>query len=211
MPRRYLAKHPLPIADELLKFVRPRKEWKFEELASSVEQLKAGRSFSNGKQIFQAATCVSCHKFGGTGNEIGPDLTKIDPKQNKPIEILHDLLDPSFRINEKYQTFTFELESGKVITGLVVAETPKEVKVIENPLAKAEPVTIKKSRHRRAQEVAGVDHAQGIARQADARGDSRFDRVCGRRRESAQSAVPGRSRAWTLNVGGGEKPRRKHG
>jgi putative heme-binding domain-containing protein len=144
-PEAYLAKHPLPIADELLKFVRPRKEWKLEELALSVEQLKDGRSFSNGKQIFQAASCVSCHKFGGTGNEIGPDLTKLDPKQQKPIEILHDLLDPSFRINEKYQTFTFELESGKVLTGLVVAETPDVVKVIENPLAKAEPVTIKKA------------------------------------------------------------------
>jgi putative heme-binding domain-containing protein len=141
----YLAKHPLPVADELLKFVRPRKEWKFEELASSVEQLKNGRSFSNGKQIFQAASCVSCHKFGGAGAEIGPDLTKLDPKQNKPIEILRDLLDPSFRINEKYQTFTFELESGKVVTGLVVAETPDTVKVIENPLVKAEPVTIKKA------------------------------------------------------------------
>jgi putative heme-binding domain-containing protein len=150
----YLAKHPLPIADELLKFVRPRKEWKFEELASSVEQLdvptrsvatRRGRSFSNGKQIFQAASCVSCHKFGGTGNEIGPDLTKLDPKQQKPIEILRDLLDPSFRINEKYQTFTFELESGKVVTGLVVAETADVVKVIENPLAKADPVTIQKT------------------------------------------------------------------
>jgi putative heme-binding domain-containing protein len=144
-PEGYLTKHPLPIADELLKFVRPRKEWKFEELASSIEQLKDGRSFSNGKQIFQAASCVSCHKLGGAGNEIGPDLTKLDPKQQKPIEILRDILDPSFRINEKYQTFTFELESGKVITGLVVTETPDLVKVIENPLAKAEPVTIKKS------------------------------------------------------------------
>jgi putative heme-binding domain-containing protein len=144
-PESYLAKHPLPISDELLKFVRPRKEWKFDELASSVEQLKEGRSFSNGKQIFQAASCISCHKFGGAGSELGPDLTKLDPKQQKPIEILRDLLDPSFRINEKYQTFTFELESGKVLTGLVVAETPEAVKVIENPLAKAEAVTIQKT------------------------------------------------------------------
>jgi len=141
----YLAKHPLPIADELLKFVRPRKEWKFEELSASVEHLKEGRSFSNGKQIFQVANCVACHKLNGAGIEVGPDLTKIDPKQDKPIEILHDILDPSFRINEKYQTFTFELNSGKVVTGLVVAETPEMVKVLENPLAKADPVILKKS------------------------------------------------------------------
>jgi putative heme-binding domain-containing protein len=125
--------------------VRPRKEWKLEELASSVEGLKEGRSFTNGKLIFQAASCVSCHKLNGVGNEIGPDLTKLDPKLQKPIEILKDILDPSFRINDKYQTFTFELESGKVVTGLVVEETPDRVKVLENPLAKADPVVIKKS------------------------------------------------------------------
>ncbi len=144
-PEGYLAKHPLPIADDLLKFVRPRKEWKFEELASSVEHLGNGRSFGNGKQIFQAASCVSCHKMNGVGIDIGPDLTKLDPKQQHPTEILRDILDPSFRINEKYQTFTFELNSGKTVTGLVVAETPEVVKVLENPLAKAEPVVIKTS------------------------------------------------------------------
>jgi putative heme-binding domain-containing protein len=110
-----------------------------------VEQLKDGRSFSNGKQIFQVANCVACHKLNGAGTDIGPDLTKIDPKQDKPIEILHDILDPSFRINEKYQTFTFELNSGKIVTGLVVAETPEMVKVLENPLAKADAVVLKKS------------------------------------------------------------------
>src|SRR5262249_44172035 len=36
-PETYLTQNPLPVADELLKFVRPRKEWKFEELASSIE------------------------------------------------------------------------------------------------------------------------------------------------------------------------------
>ena len=33
-PEAYLADHPLPIADELLKFNRPRKEWKLEDLRS---------------------------------------------------------------------------------------------------------------------------------------------------------------------------------
>ena len=79
-PEGYLAEHPLPIADELLKFKRPRKEWKFEDLASSVERDEDGRSFSNGKQMFQVASCVACHKLDGVGTEIGPDLTKLDPE-----------------------------------------------------------------------------------------------------------------------------------
>jgi putative heme-binding domain-containing protein len=146
-PEGYLSHNPLPVADDLLKFTRPRKEWKFEELASSVEQMEkeGGRSFSNGKNLFQVASCVSCHKLNGVGNEIGPDLTKIEPKLQKPIEVLHDILEPSFRINEKFQSYVFEMDSGKVVTGLILAETAETVKVIENPLAKADPVVLKKA------------------------------------------------------------------
>jgi putative heme-binding domain-containing protein len=144
-PEAYLAKNPLPVSDELLKFLRPRKEWKFEDLVPAVKELDRGRSFSNGKQMFQVASCVACHKLNGVGTEIGPDLTKLDPKQDNPLEILHDIVEPSFRINEKYQTYVIETQAGKVITGLVLEETPEVVKVIENPLVKAEPIVLKKS------------------------------------------------------------------
>ena len=105
---------------------------------------RAGRWFNNGKQMFQVANCVACHRLGGLGSEIGPDLAKLDPKL-KPVEVLKEILDPSAKINEKYQTHVFETESGKVISGLVVEDTPERIKVIENPLAKAEPVVLKPS------------------------------------------------------------------
>ena len=143
-PDTYLAKNSLPVRDPLLKYTRPRKEWKLEELASAVDELGKGRSFSTGKQMFQVASCVSCHKLNGVGTEIGPDLTKLDPKL-KPVDILQDIIEPSFRINEKYQTYVFETQAGKLVTGLILEETPETVKVIENPLAKAEPVILKKS------------------------------------------------------------------
>lgn len=144
-PEVYLTKHPLKIMDELLKFIRPRKEWKLDELAGTVEQLASGRSFTNAKNLFQIASCISCHKMSGVGNEFGPDLTKIDPKQDKPLEILRDILDPSFRINEKFATYIFDLKSGKTVTGLILEETPETVKLIENPLAKTPPVVLKKA------------------------------------------------------------------
>jgi len=36
-------------------------------------------------------------------------------------------------------------QSGKTVTGLILEETGDAVKVVENPLAKADPVVIKKS------------------------------------------------------------------
>ena len=141
----YLAKNPLVVKDDLLKFNRPRTEWKYEDLADEVgSELEHGRSFSNGKQMFQIASCISCHKVNGQGNEFGPDLTKLDAKL-KPVDILRDVLEPSFRINEKYQSYVFNLKSGKTVTGLLLDEKGDDYKIIENPLAKAEPILIKKT------------------------------------------------------------------
>jgi putative heme-binding domain-containing protein len=144
-PEGYLAKNPLPVRDELLKFNRPRKEWKFEELAPEVEKMHDGRSFATAKQIFTVASCVSCHKLNGVGHEIGQDLTKLDPKIDKPVEILRHILEPSLKIDEKYQTWVFDLTSGKKITGMILEQKDGVYKVIENPLAKAEPVEIRES------------------------------------------------------------------
>ncbi len=142
-PEAYLASHPLDIKDDLLKFTRPRTEWKFEDLASSVEKLE-GRSFANGKRMFEVASCVSCHKLNGVGQEFGPDLTKYDPKLTS-VDVLKDILEPSFRINEKYYQYQFETKKGKLITGLILEETPSEVKIIENPLTRTPPVVLKQS------------------------------------------------------------------
>jgi putative heme-binding domain-containing protein len=138
-PPGYLAAHPLPILDDLLKNNRPRKEWSFDDLASSVEGLNGGRSFANGKQIFEVASCVSCHRLNGVGVQVGTDLTQLDAKMTRG-EILRSLLEPSAKIEEKYQSNVFALKSGKVVTGLVLEENPQQIKVIENPLAKSPPV-----------------------------------------------------------------------
>src|SRR5207302_913431 len=109
-PTVYVAKNPLPIADDLLKFTRPRTEWKFDELASSVEKMEP-RSFNNAKQIFTVANCVACHRVNGAGTEIGADLTKLDGKFLAREEILDlvayivsrgDAMHPLFRMEHKH-------------------------------------------------------------------------------------------------------------
>jgi putative heme-binding domain-containing protein len=142
-PEGYLAKAKLPVKDELLKNNRPIKEWKLSDLSDATKEL-TGRSFASGKQMFGVATCISCHKLGGAGQEFGPDLTKLDPKWG-PTDVLQHVLEPSLKIDEKYRSYTFELVSGKIITGMIVKETGNEVQVIENPLASTKPTTLKKA------------------------------------------------------------------
>jgi putative heme-binding domain-containing protein len=140
----YLAKHPLPPADNLLKYLRPRKEWKLEDLASAVADLGQGRSYTNGKQLFTVASCVACHKLGGVGVEIGQDLTKLDPKYTH-LDILKEILEPSAKIDDKFANYVFQTQDGQTITGLVLEENSNEIKIIENPLLKTQPLILKKS------------------------------------------------------------------
>ncbi|MFO0908062.1 MAG: PVC-type heme-binding CxxCH protein [Isosphaeraceae bacterium] len=143
-PESYLQRHPLPILDDLLKSNRPRKEWTFEELAAAINPLAPGRSYSSGKQMFLAASCVACHKLNGVGEQIGADLGQLDPKYT-PADVLKNILNPSEKVDPKYQTYLFETTAGRVVTGLVIEEKPDSVKIIENPLAKSEPVVLRKA------------------------------------------------------------------
>src|SRR5262249_34936150 len=104
-PETYLARHPLPIKDELLRSNRPRKDWASEAAAPEVGALDKGRRFANAKQMFRGATGVACHKLNGVGEEFGPDFTKLDAERLKPLEILRSVLEPSQRIDDKYRTF----------------------------------------------------------------------------------------------------------
>jgi len=142
-PAAYLAAHPLQIKDDLLKDRRPRTQWTLADLEGSVLGLEKGRSFLHGRELFRTASCVSCHKLGDAGNAFGPELAKLDANMT-PLEITKHILDPSLKIDEKYRSTTILTDDGLSVTGLVVAETPDEVAIVENPVAKAEPVRIKK-------------------------------------------------------------------
>ena len=143
-PTAYVAAHPVSIADDMLKLNKPRTEWTLGELAPAVADM-GPRSFANGRQLFTVGTCVSCHQFGGQGQNFGPDLAKLDKSVFKsPEDVLKHILEPSLRIEDKYKNFTFNQIDGTVVTGMVLDKTPAgDYKVIENPLAKAEPRTVR--------------------------------------------------------------------
>jgi putative heme-binding domain-containing protein len=143
-PAAYLAAHPLTIKDDLLKDRRPRTEWTLADLEGSVNAMEKGRSFVHGRELFRTASCVSCHKLGDAGNQFGPELAKLEAKMTA-LEITRHILDPSLRIEEKYRSTTIVTDDGRRLTGLVVADTPEELALVENPVASAEPVRIKKT------------------------------------------------------------------
>ena len=143
-PTAYLAAKPLEIRDDLLKDRRPRTAWALADIEADVKAMEKGRSFAHGRELFRTASCVACHKLGSEGNAFGPELAKLDAKMTA-VEIARHVLEPSLKIDEKYRSTTVVTDDGRSVTGLVVAETPTELAVVENPVAKAEPLKIAKS------------------------------------------------------------------
>ena len=144
-PDAYLAANPLALKDDMLKYTGRNTEWKFDDLVGSVKPLPKGRSHEVGKNLFKVANCVGCHKLGGEGRELGPDLTKIEPMKRTTDQLLRSVLEPSKEIAEKFNSYTFILDSGKIVTGMIVEENASQVKVLVDPLAKGEPAIIQKS------------------------------------------------------------------
>lgn len=143
-PAASLAAKPLEVKDDLLKDRRPRTEWTLSDLEGGVAAMTSGRSFAHGRELFRTASCVACHKLGDEGNNFGPELAMLS-KEMTAVEITRHILEPSLKIEEKYRSNTILTDDGRSITGLVIAETPSEVAIVENPVAKADPVRLAKS------------------------------------------------------------------
>jgi putative heme-binding domain-containing protein len=94
---------------------------------------------AKGRAIF-AAQCASCHRLDRVGTAVGPDLLGA---RNQPKEaILLHVLVPNHEVLPVFSAYRVETIDGRLLTGLVTAETPTSVTVrqaqgIEETLARA--------------------------------------------------------------------------
>jgi putative heme-binding domain-containing protein len=71
--------------------------------------------------------CANCHQLFGDGTAIGPDLTGA---QRTNIDyLLLNLVDPSSSISRDFQMQVIETTEGRVVTGLVVAQSDHAITV----------------------------------------------------------------------------------
>jgi putative heme-binding domain-containing protein len=73
-----------------------------------------------GRAIFQTR-CSACHKLGGVGNAVGPDLAALTDKSLGALLI--GTLDPNREVSEQYTTFLVHLKSGTTLAGMIADET----------------------------------------------------------------------------------------
>ena len=100
-------------------------------LAGHADCLEGG-DVQRGRQIFFERTelsCVRCHKIGGTGGEVGPDLSKISADKKRDY-LLEALVDPNKTIAKGFETAVIRDFDGQVHTGIVKREDDTQIELI---------------------------------------------------------------------------------
>lgn len=93
--------------------------WTLDELSAAAKTGMKGRSFDNGRKMFTAAACYTCHRFGNAGGMTGPDLTGAGGRYS-PHDLLDNIINPSKVINEQFAPIIVTKNDGSVMSGVVV-------------------------------------------------------------------------------------------
>jgi putative heme-binding domain-containing protein len=72
------------------------------------------------------AICSTCHRFGDSGNDIGPDLTDLRSRFTRRA-ILESIFYPSEVIDDRFAMWTFQLRGGASQSGMIASEDDSEV------------------------------------------------------------------------------------
>lgn len=71
------------------------------------------------------ARCASCHRSGGEGHAVGPDLETVRTTGRE--KVLTSILDPNRDVQPNYQAYDLETRDGDSLSGIVIAENASGV------------------------------------------------------------------------------------
>ena len=81
---------------------------------------------AHGKKIYEQL-CISCHRLGGEGNALGPDLVTV--KNAGKEKNLVNILDPNREVRPDYISYVVETKDDESYIGLIASETETTVTI----------------------------------------------------------------------------------
>jgi putative membrane-bound dehydrogenase-like protein len=85
----------------------------------------------HGKALFsdlKGVACIKCHAANGKGGMVGPELSAVGLKYPRE-ELITSVLYPSQKISSGYEPIVIATADGKVLTGIVKAETADSIEI----------------------------------------------------------------------------------
>lgn len=100
--------------------------WTLERLLPEVERGLGRRNLLRGKASFAKAQCLACHRLGGEGGAVGPDLAGVAKRFSRR-DLLEAILFPSKSVSDQYQHTMIQTVDEDVVVGRLVAEDAERV------------------------------------------------------------------------------------
>jgi uncharacterized protein len=119
-PDKSVAKRTNEMMDELM----PGAKAKSEVIAKLAPEMDKKADIEMGKLLF-TATCATCHKFGGAGAEVGPNLTGMGA--HGAGELLAAIADPNAEVDPSFTAWNIETKDGQFFAGVIARENPSSI------------------------------------------------------------------------------------
>lgn len=112
----------------------PGRRWTLEQASLVADSGLVSRNFEQGKAMFAATLCSSCHTMRGEGGNIGPDLTQLGNRFTVK-DMLEAILDPNKVVSDQYAATVFVMKDGSSVVGRLTNEDDNTYFVSQNPFA----------------------------------------------------------------------------
>jgi putative heme-binding domain-containing protein len=116
---------------------RTGRDWTLEELEPLLNGIVGGRNHARGRELYTQTTCAACHSIGRSGGSTGPDLTGAGGRFSLRA-LAENVVQPSRVISDLYRDTVFTLANDTSITGRVLSEDAKSVRVLLTGLPERE-------------------------------------------------------------------------
>ncbi len=112
----------------------PGKRWTLETASMVADSGLVNRNFEQGRTMFAATLCSSCHTMNGEGGNIGPDLTQLANRFTTK-DMLEAIVDPNKVVSDQYAATVFVLKDGSSVVGRLTNEDDDKYIVSQNPFS----------------------------------------------------------------------------
>jgi len=115
------------------------KKWSVSDVMPEVGRVDSDRSLERGWAVFRQAGCINCHRLGGLGGDMGPNLSDVAKRlasQAQPrTRLLQELLEPSRIVAEEFKPIDVITTDGLQYHGMLVNQDETVVRVRPLPPA----------------------------------------------------------------------------
>lgn len=112
----------------------PGRRWTVDEALAVVEGNLTNRDFEQGKLMYDATRCSSCHVMRGEGGVIGPDLTQLGTRFTAK-DMLEAIIEPNKVVSDQYAATVLTLKDGSSVVGRLTNEDEETYFISQNPFA----------------------------------------------------------------------------